>query len=61
MKKIEETKKKTRELQDLQNKNDNKVLIKRREEENRQARLEAERQALQKRKANEKQQQIYKN
>ena len=40
MKKIDETKKKTRELQDLQNKNDNKVLLKRREEENRQAKLE---------------------
>ena len=35
MKKIEETKKKTRELQDLQNKNDNKVLMKLKEEENR--------------------------
>ena len=46
MKKIEETKKKTRELQDLQNKNDNKVLIKRREEENRQAKLEADRMAI---------------
>ena len=32
MKKIEETKKKTRELQDLQNKNDNRVLMKQREE-----------------------------
>ena len=40
MKKIDETKKKTRELQDLQNKNDNRVLLKRREEENRQAKLE---------------------
>jgi len=28
MKKIEETKKKTRELQELQNKNDNRVLMK---------------------------------
>ena len=32
VRKIEETKKKTRELQDLQNKNDTKVLIKQREE-----------------------------
>ena len=32
VKKIEETKKKTRELQDLQNKNDTKVLMKQREE-----------------------------
>ena len=54
MKKIEETKKKTRELQDLQNKNDNKVLMKLKEEENREARIEAEREALAKRKANEK-------
>ena len=35
IKKIEETRKKTRELQDLQNKNDNKVLQRRREEQQR--------------------------
>jgi len=46
IKKIEETRKKTRELQDLQNKNDNKVLMKQREEQARLAKAEEERAAM---------------
>ena len=56
IKKIEETRKKTRELQDLQNKNDNAVLLKQREEQQRQAKAAADREAMQKRKDREKQQ-----
>ena len=55
IKKIDETKKKTRELQDLQIKNDNKVIKRQKDEKERLDRLEAERQAQRKRKEKEKQ------
>ena len=55
VKKIEETKKKTRELQDLQNKNDTKVLMKQREEQALLAKADADKEAQRKRKEKEKQ------
>lgn len=61
MRKIEETKKKTRELQELQQKNDNKLLMKQRDEAQRQARLEQEKALQLKRKEKEKQQVFVRN
>ena len=54
IKKIDETKKKTRELQDLQLKNDNKVIKKQKDDAEKLQRLEAEREAQRKRKDKEK-------
>lgn len=54
IKKIDETKKKTRELQDLQIKNDNKVIKKQKDDAEKLQRLEAEREAQRKRKDKEK-------
>jgi len=59
IKKIDETKKKARELQDLQNKNDNKVLQNRREEQQRRAKEEADREAVNKRREKSKQELLY--
>ena len=61
IKKIEETRKKTRELQDLQNKNDNRVLKKQEEDKQKRARDDAEREANRKRREREKQQVIFRN
>ena len=55
IKKIEETRKKTRELQDLQNKNDNKVLARRREEQARLQKEEQDREKARQRREREKQ------
>ena len=61
IKKIDETRKKTRELQDLQNKNDNKVMMRRREEEARLQKEEADREANRKRRDKEKQELLFRN
>jgi len=53
IKKIDETRKKTTELQDLQNKNDNKVMQRRREEQQRLAKDDADREAARKRRDRE--------
>ena len=50
IKKIDETKKKTRELQDLQQKNDHKLLMKQRDEQQRLQKQEQEREMMKKRK-----------
>lgn len=61
IKKIDETRKKTRELQDLQNKNDNKVMMRRREEQQRLQKEEADREANRKRRDKEKQELLFRN
>ena len=61
IKKIEETRKKTSELQALQQKNDNNVLQRQRDEQERQRKAEADRQLQMQRKEKEKQQIMFRN